>query len=275
MFHISFIESSSRRHATMLRSITILITGSTLCTIGLLSASAQEPKKGEKAEIPGGIEGHVKSVDVEKQTLSIKTSTGTERTFRITNDTTMIGPRGGKVRNRLKDRRFHEGMEVTIVAQGTTAKEVHLGYDRRNAQGSTESTSTSGARVPAKKRETTTVTKATKPAPRVAGKLAAAKAAKAAVQEEADEDDEIPGKVKSYDAARRHLVVTLLNGKSRSWFLASDLKVVVRGTASKLGLKDPALKVGAPVTVFVEAGSRRVRELHIDRAPVTKAKSAA
>ncbi len=106
--------------------------------------------------------------------------------------------------------------------------------------------------------------------------MAAAKAAKAEAQEEpADEDDEIPGKVKSYDAARRHLVVTLLNGKSRSWFLASDLKVVVRGTASKLGLKDPALKVGAPVTVFVEAGGRRVRELHVDRAPVTKTKTAA
>ena len=264
----------------MLRSITILIAGSTLCAIGLMSASAQEPKKGEKAEIPGGIEGHVKSVDLDKQTLSIKTSTGTERTFTITDDTTMIGPRGGKVRKRLKDRRFHEGLEVTIVAQGTMAKEVHLGYDRRNAQGATEGTSPSGTRVPAKKRATsgatTTVTKATKPAPTVAGKVAAAKAAKAAVQEEeADEDDEIPGKVKSYDATRRHLVVTLLNGKSRSWFLANDLKVVVRGTASKLGLKDPALKVGAPVTVFVEAGGRRVKELHVDRAPAAKAKRAA
>ena len=264
----------------MLRSIPILIAGSTLCVVGLLSAAAQEPKKGEKAEIPGGIEGHVKSVNLDKQTLSIKTSTGTERTFTITDDTTMIGPRGGKVRNRLKDRRFHEGLEVTIVAQGTTAKEVHLGYNRRNPDSPTVSTSPSSPRVAAKKAETTsaatTVTKATKPAPPRAAKVAVAKAAKAAVgAEEADEDDEIPGKVKSYDPARRHLVVTLLNGKSRSWFLASDLKVVVRGTTSKVGLKDPALKVGAPVTVFVEAGGRRVREVHVDRAPVTKSKTAA
>jgi hypothetical protein len=259
----------------MLRLTTILIAGFALGAIGLLSADAQESKKGEKTEIPGGIEGHVKSVDPDKQTLSIRTSSGAERTFTITDETTMLGPRGGKVRHRLKDHRFHEGLEVTIVAQGTTATEVHLGYNRRNPEGSAAGAGTSGKRATSKKqqasKEVVATAKATKAAPASAGKVAAAKAA----EEEEDEDNEIPGKVKSYDPDRHHLVVTLLNGKSRSWFLARDLKVVVRGTASTQGLKDPALKVGAPVTVFLETGGRRVRELHIERAPVTKAKSAA
>ena len=263
----------------MRRPTTILLAGSALCAIGLLSAAAQEPKKTEKAEIPGGIEGHLKSVNVNKQTLSIKTSTGSERTFTITDDTTMIGPRGGIVRNRLKDRRFHEGLEVTIVAHGTAAKEVHLGYDRRNPAGSA---SKSSVRVPAEKGQTTSdapvATKARKPAPTPAAKSVVVKAAKAKAampDEPDDEDDEFPGKVKSYDAERRHLVLTLLNGKSRSWFLANDLKVVVRGTTSKLGLKDPALKAGAPVTVLVEAGGRRVKELHVDRTTAAEAKPAA
>ncbi len=253
----------------MLRLTTVLIAGFTLAVIGIPSATSQEPKKGEKAEIPGGIEGHVKSVDIDKQTLSIKTSSGTERTFTITDDTTMLGPRGGKVRHRLKDHRFHEGLEVTIVAQGTAAKEVHLGYNRRNPDGSEAGTRTPGKRVSSKKQQTT---KATKPAPPAAGKVATKVAAE---EEPEDEDDEIPGKVKSYDPERHHLVVTLLNGKSRSWFLANDLKVVVRGTASKVGVKDPALKVGAPVTIYVEAGGRKVREVHVERTPVTRTKSAA
>ena len=95
-----------------------LAAGAAICAGGLFSASAQDTKTSEKTEIPGGIEGHVKSVDHEKETLSIIASTGKERTFKVTEDTTMIGPRGGKVRRRLNDKRFHEGMELTIVADG-------------------------------------------------------------------------------------------------------------------------------------------------------------
>jgi hypothetical protein len=99
---------------------------------------------------------------------------------------------------------------------------------------------------------------------------------KAKVQkEEEDEDDEIPGRVKSYDPSRRLLVVSLLNGKSRSFLLSHDVKVVVRGAASKQGLSDPALKADVPVTVLVEPGGRRVRELHVGPAPAARSKKAA
>jgi hypothetical protein len=97
----------------------------------------------------------------------------------------------------------------------------------------------------------------------------------AAREEEDDEDDEIPGRVKSYDATRRLLVVSLLNGKSRSFFLSHDVKVLVRGTPSTQGLSDPALKADVPVTVLVEAGGRRVRELHVGPAPAARSKKAA
>jgi hypothetical protein len=248
----------------MLRTLSALVAGATICAVSLLSADAQEPKKGEKPEIPGGIEGHVKNVDRDKQTLTITASTGRERTFSVTEDTTMLGPRGGKVRRRLHDPRFHEGMELTIVADGTTAKEIHLGFRHRETKGSTEtSKTTASAKIP-------------KRVAKEAAKIAAART-KAGAEEEEDEDDEIPGKVKSYDTSRRTpvLVVALLNGKNESFFLSSEVKVVVKGTTSQQGLKDPALKPDAPVTVFVHPGSRRVRELHINPAAVTKSKKAA
>src|SRR5215472_16534473 len=115
----------------MQRAPSLLLTGITVCVIGLLNADAQEAKKSEKPHIPGGIEGHVKKVDVEKETVTIVTTGGSERTFHVTEDTTMLGPRGGKVRRRLHDPRFHEGMELTVVADGNTAKELHLGFSRR------------------------------------------------------------------------------------------------------------------------------------------------
>jgi hypothetical protein len=96
---------------------------------------------------------------------------------------------------------------------------------------------------------------------------------KAVVQE--DEDDEIPGRVKSYDATRRLLVVSLLNGKSRSFLVSHDVKVLVRGAQSKQGLSDPALKADTPVTVRVEPGGRRVKELHVRPAPGARTKKAA
>src|SRR6267378_5796207 len=99
-----------------------------VCAVGLFTAEAQE-KKG--TEIKGGIAGKVKSVDPEKGTLTITTTDGKTRTFTVDESTTMAGPRGGQVPRRLKDPRFHEGLEVTIVASGNVAKEVHLGYDRK------------------------------------------------------------------------------------------------------------------------------------------------
>jgi hypothetical protein len=244
-----------------------------------MSAAAQEPKRSERPEIPGGIEGHVKSVDPEKHTLSITTPGGRVRTFTITEDTTMLGPRGGKVRHRLRDRRFQEAIEITVVADGNEAKELHLGFrHREHADTANQPASSAKPAIPttAERRERAPADAARGRASSETGRPAATAGTKAAVhEEEEDEDDEIPGRVKSYDPTRRLLVVSLLNGKSRSFLLSHDVKVLVRGTPSKQGLSDPALKVDTAVTVLVEPGGRRVRELHVGPAPSARSKKAA
>jgi hypothetical protein len=263
----------------MLRMLSALFAGAIFCAVGLMSAAAQETRRSERPEIPGGIEGQVKSVDPEKHILSITTPGGRVRTFTITEETTMLGPRGGKVRHRLRDRRFHEGMDITVVADGSTAKELHLGFSRREHADSAnhpKSSAKPAITSAEERRESAAVDAVRGRESSAAGKPAASVGTKAtAHEEEEDEDDEIPGRVKSYDATRRLLVVSLLNGKSRSFLLSHDVKVIVRGAASQQGLSDPALKADVPVTVLVEAGGRRVRELHVGPAPAARSKKAA
>jgi hypothetical protein len=80
----------------MRRLQSLLLTGSMICLLGPLSGGAQDvEKRTEMPRIPGGIEGHLKRVDVEKGTLTITTMSGTERTFSVSEDTTILGPRGG------------------------------------------------------------------------------------------------------------------------------------------------------------------------------------
>jgi hypothetical protein len=252
----------------MRHALSLLLAGTTICAYGLFSAGAQEAKQAEKPQIPGGIEGHVRSVDTEKETLTIVTPAGTLRTFNVNEDTTMLGPRGGKVRHRLHDRRFNEGISLTVVASGATAKEIHLGFRHRQPGGSAESGKSVAKRGG-------TAPESTSGSPTTKSKAYAKKAAEAAAkaEEEDDEDNEIPGTVKSYNADRRLLVVSLLNGHRRSFFLSRDLPVLVRGVASKQGVADPALKEGAHVTVHVEDGGRRVKELHVNPAPQARTKT--
>jgi hypothetical protein len=249
----------------MLRTLSLLLTGTTLCAIGMLSANAQEAKKDERPKIPGGIEAHVKSVDTEKETVTVVTDSGAVRTYNVTEDTTMLGPRGGKVRRRLHDRRFHEGMPLTVVVRGSTLEELHFGFTPRQPEhekgsGKTAKSTASSAGKSGEKA-------AIAPPEKKGEAKKTARESEHAAYEEDEEDNEIPGTVKSYDEAHRLLVVSLINGSSRSFFLARDLKVLVRGAASKQGIADPALKEGAHVTVLVEEGGRRVKELHVNPAP--------
>jgi len=110
------------------RTMRAMLLGVFVCWAAILSASADD----KKTEIKGGIEGKVKKVDADAQKLTVTTEQGRERTFTVNDDTTMVGPRGGKVRKRLKDPRFHEGMSLTIVAEGNTATEVHLGFQHKD-----------------------------------------------------------------------------------------------------------------------------------------------
>jgi hypothetical protein len=250
--------------------LSLLLSATALFLLGLNTGGAQEAKKDERPKIPGGIEGHLKSVDRDKETITLVTSAGRERTFNVTEDTTMIGPRGGKVRRRLHDRRFHEGMEMTIVASGATASEIHLGFSRRGSGGASGQEKTAATKAPATGEKGGVPTTTPPAKANVFAKKGTETPTKTAAAEEEDEDDEIPGTVKSYNADRRLLVVSLLNGTSRSFFLSRDLKVLVRGATSKEGVADPAIKEGAHVTVLVEEGGRRVKELHVNPAPAAR-----
>jgi hypothetical protein len=239
-----------------------MVLGAVVCAAAIPSAAADDQKSG----IQGGIEGKVKKVDADAKALTITTEQGRERTFSINEETTMVGPRGGKVRRRLKDPRFHEGMSVIVVAEGNTATEVHLGFQHRQgdekiATRDTDRTNKVGGKEPAepvtKKR---TLPTDTEPQP----KVKAATRGKAAVQPADEEDDlEVPGKIKRFDATRHILVVTLLNGKDRSFLLSKDVKVLVKGAASKHGLEDPALKTGAAIEVTTDEGGHKVKELKV------------
>jgi hypothetical protein len=253
----------------MLRTLGMLTLSALLCAGTTLSRA--DDSKGEKSQIPGGIEGKVKMVDVENGKLTITTQ-GRDRTFTITDDTMMVGPRGGKVRRHLKDSRFHEGFSVIVVAQGDKATEVHLRFARQEDEGKAASPRT--ARTPRRPPATSDATPETRVAKKVSPVTSDPKSAvkgKEAQKLEEDDEAEIPGKIKSFDSRRRVLVITLLNGKNRSFFLAKDVPVHVKGEISKRGLADPVLKIGAPVTIVTDEGGRKVKELQFSQPQLKKA----
>jgi hypothetical protein len=259
----------------MTRTVSALFLGALIGAAGVFSADAQETKRFDKPDIKGGIEGKVKAVDLDKQTLVV-TVNGRDRTFTITDDTTMVGPRGGLVRRRLRDPRFHEGLEIIVVPDRNTAKELHLGSDRRAAQEKENEPkpSTRGTAGPTKDKSKDTSADTAKKKDSKTAKTTPKSATGTKDEDEDDEDEEFPGKVKSLDPTKRVLVITLLNGKDRSYLLSKDVKILVKGTASKQGLQDPMLKPGIPVTVVTEPGGRKVKEVKVAPAAATKGKKA-
>jgi predicted RNA-binding protein len=259
----------------MTRTVHALFLAALLGAAGVFSADAQEAKRFDKPDIKGGIEGKVKKVDLDKQTLTI-TANGRDRTFTITDDTTMVGPRGGLVRRRLRDPRFHEGLDIIVVPDGSTAKELHLGYDRRAAQEKENEPkpSTKGTAATKDRSKDKSADTAKKKDSKTVDKTTPKSATGAKDQDEDDDDEEFPGKVKSVEPSKRVLVITLLNGKDRSYLLSKDVKILVKGTPSKQGLQDPMLKPGVPVTVITEPGGRKVKEVKVAPASATKGKKA-
>jgi hypothetical protein len=257
----------------MWRTWSAFCLGAAICVS--TPAALRADDKGEKHQIKGGIEGKVKMVDVENKKLTIVTDQGRTRTFTITNETMMVGPRGGKVQRQLRDPRFHEGFEVTVVAEGDVASEVHLGFARESSgEESAEHAKTAkkGAQ-PAAQPENTPQSRVSRKVPASAAPTAAKSGIKHADAKKLEDEDEeeIPGKVKSFDATRRVLVVTLLNGKSRSFFLAKEVPVHVKGKVSTRGLQDPALKTGASITIVTDERGRKVKELQLGQAALRKA----
>jgi outer membrane lipoprotein-sorting protein len=198
----------------------------------------------QAADGKGGIEGKVAKVDAAKGSVTI-TAAGGEQTFTVTATTQIVGPRGGLVRRRLHDPRFHAGLPITVVANGTTATELLLGVDRKAAKttGAKDAKSqTSGFRG-----DNT-------------GK------ADGKSDEEADDDNDFPGKIKSVDADKNLIVVTLLNGKDRSFMVGSEAKLTIGRRVSQKGLSDPALRPGARLTIVTDEGGRKVKEVKVNSA---------
>jgi outer membrane lipoprotein-sorting protein len=216
------------------------VMGSALCAIAIAALGAQA------AQAAGpGIEGKVAKVDAAKGSLTITTAAG-EKTFTVTDGTQIIGPRGGIVHKRLNDRRFHEGLPITVVANGENATQLLLGVDRKKAAKSEASSSTSS---PTSKSGTSTQSSGFR--------------GESTKSDEEDDDNDYPGKVKSVDADKNLLVVTLMNGKDRSFMVSSEAKLTIGRRVSQKGLSDPALKAGASVMVVTEEGGHKVKEVKV------------
>jgi hypothetical protein len=219
--------------------------GSLLCAMAIAAfAVLATPAVG--ADVPGGIKGEIVKVDTAKNTLTVHTQSG-DKTYTIAPTTQIVGPRGGIVHKRLQDPRFHAGLHVTVVAAGTAASEVLLGVDHKAKSGdAAASKTTAGFRGDSAKGE-------------------AAKTEEAAD----DNDNEFPGKIKSVDADKNILVVTLLTGKDQSFMVGSDAKLTIGARVSQKGLSDPALKPNARVTVVTEGG-KKVSEVKVNAARATR-----
>jgi hypothetical protein len=169
---------------------------------------------------------------------------------------------------------------VIVVADGNAAEEVHLGFakDSANAPSEPAKTGTGGTRAQGQgetsERSKASAGQSTGPADAATAARNTARHKEATKLEEQDDEDEILGHVKSFDESRRILVITLLNGKSRSFMLARDVPVSVKGKASKQGVAEPELKAGAAVTVVTDEGGRKVKELKIVPASDVKRRKA-
>jgi hypothetical protein len=113
----------------MMRAYRVLVLSIAVCAAGVLAVAAQDAKKPDKQAIPGGIEAKVKQVDVEAGKLTV-TLDGRDRTFTITDDTTIVGPRGGVVRRRLESAsiervRQHPPRPLPCLLHITTGTEAH------------------------------------------------------------------------------------------------------------------------------------------------------
>jgi hypothetical protein len=217
-------------------------TGILLCAIAIAAFASCAVQAGPDGK--GGVEGKVVKVDAAKGTVTITSEKGGEQTFNVTAATQIIGPRGGIVHRRLHDPRFHEGLPITVVGNGTAATQLLLGVDRKSAKSGDKSAATKSS----------------------TDRSSGFRGEDAAKSDDADDDNDFPGKIKSVDADKNLLVVTLLTGKDRSFMVGGDAKLTVGRRVSQKGLSDPALKSGASVTVVTDEGGKKVKEVKVDAA---------
>jgi hypothetical protein len=222
--------------------------GALFCSIAICALAAHSAKAADEAATKEGIEGKIVKADVEKNALTISTKSGQKQTFTVTNETTIVGPRGGIVHKRLEDPRFHPGLTVTVVAKDDVAQQIQLSIDHG-----------SGVRRPSSRARTG-----------FRGRFATGGGTAQAATQEAEEENEFPGTIKSVNADKNILVVTLLTGKNESFMVSKAAKVTIGGTASDKGLADTKLTPGTSVTVITEGGNK-VKEVRATTKTTKKA----
>lgn len=114
----------------MVRTMVCAVLGVALAAGGLHAQTKDAKTDPKDAKL---IVAKVKRIDSEKGTLTVTLADGKDRVFKVEKDTRIVGPRGGKSEDRLKDDRLAQGAEVKILASadGKTAKEVRLGFRKK------------------------------------------------------------------------------------------------------------------------------------------------
>lgn len=98
---------------------------------GLQAQKEKAPPKGTKLTT-----AKVKAVDPTKGTITVTTAAGKEVTLKVDRSTSIVGPRGGKSSDGLKDDRLAKGAEIkfALAADGKTAKTIQLGFRKKPAK---------------------------------------------------------------------------------------------------------------------------------------------
>jgi hypothetical protein len=96
-----------------------------------------EVAKGDKKD-PKATKGHVakvKSVNHTKKTIIVNIE-GKDRVVAVTDETKIVGPRGGVSEDRLKDDRLKPGHTIKIIFNpgGKSAKEIHLSERKKTVK---------------------------------------------------------------------------------------------------------------------------------------------
>jgi hypothetical protein len=103
----------------MLRKVLVLAV--LVGMAGVSSAQKEKDKDTKKGDKP--VKGKLVKVDVKGMTLTANVD-GKDTEYKVTKETRFIGPRGGKTT--IKDKRLQPGVELGLVAEGKTLKEVHI-----------------------------------------------------------------------------------------------------------------------------------------------------
>jgi hypothetical protein len=108
-----------------------------LLGLSLVCGNASAQKDDVKKDAPKvGAKGQdvkVKSVDPKTNTLIVTTSQGKTLTFKVDRSVDIVGPRGGKSEDGLKDERLSAGSEITLflAADMKTLKQIKLGFRKK------------------------------------------------------------------------------------------------------------------------------------------------